>query len=46
MGENSHEHGKMDISVQEKAFDTFIKFVTNGIIIIVVFLILLYAING
>lgn len=46
MGESKHEHGTMDISVQEKTFATFIKWVTNSVIIIAVFLILLYAING
>ncbi len=28
-----HEHGKMDISSQEKTFDGFLKFVAWGIVI-------------
>jgi hypothetical protein len=44
MGE--HKHGEMDISVQEKTFDGFMKYVTRGVIVILVFLILLAMING
>lgn len=41
-----HEHGKMDISVQEKTFDGFVKFTKNAVIIILLSLILLAIVNG
>lgn len=41
-----HKHGEMDITVQEKTFDGFIKMVTRGTIVIIVALILLALING
>lgn len=41
-----HKHGEMDISVQEKTFDGFIKMATRGSIIIIVALVLLALING
>lgn len=41
-----HQHGNMDIHTQEKTFAGFVRFVTNAVIGIAVFLILLYAING
>lgn len=41
-----HKHGEMDISVQEKTFDSFIWFVSRGTIGIVVFLIFLALVNG
>ena len=41
-----HEHGKMDISVQEKTFDGFVKFTTYSVIGIIVFLIFLALVNG
>lgn len=41
-----HEHGSMDISVQEKTFAGFITFVTRTTIIILVALVLLALING
>ena len=41
-----HKQGEMDISVQEKTFATFIKFVTNGAIACIVILILLGLVNG
>ncbi|MBU0782162.1 aa3-type cytochrome c oxidase subunit IV [Loktanella salsilacus] len=36
-----HKHGEMDITVQEKTFDSFIWFVSRGTIGIIVFLIFL-----
>jgi hypothetical protein len=36
-----HKHGSMDISVQEKTFDGFIKFTIRSVIAIIVALILL-----
>ena len=36
-----HKHGSMDISVQEKTFDGFIKFTIRSVIAIIVVLILL-----
>ncbi len=41
-----HKHGSMDISVQEKAYDGFIKAVSRGTIVILVSLVLLALING
>lgn len=41
-----HKHGEMDISVQEKTFDGFMKFVTRGAIICIVILIFLALVNG
>ncbi|QQA43211.1 aa3-type cytochrome c oxidase subunit IV [Pelagovum pacificum] len=41
-----HKHGEMDISVQQQTFDTFIKFVTRGAIVIIVGLVLLALVNG
>ncbi|MEO1240008.1 MAG: aa3-type cytochrome c oxidase subunit IV [Pseudomonadota bacterium] len=45
MAESKHEHGKMNIEAQERAFAGFIKWVTNGTIVCIVILILL-AITG
>lgn len=44
MGE--YKHGEMDITEQEKTFAGFVKTVTYGAIIILVFLVLLAMING
>lgn len=41
MAEQSHDHGKMDITEQEKTFAAFIRFATNATIAIVVVLIFL-----
>lgn len=41
-----HKHGEMEISVQEKTFEGFMKFTTRGAVIIIVALILLALING
>ncbi len=41
-----HKHGEMDITGQEKTFDSFIWFVSRGTIGIIVFLILLALVNG
>ena len=38
--------GEMDITVQEKTFDTFISWVTKGTIAIIVFLVFLALVNG
>lgn len=42
----AHEHGKMDISAQEKAFDGFIAWLKWGTIGCIVFLIFLALVNG
>ena len=39
--EHKHEHGDMDIEVQEKTFEGFVKFVTWGVAGIALFLIFL-----
>ena len=41
-----HKHGEMDITVQEKTFDSFIWFVSRGTIAIIVFLIFLALVNA
>ncbi|MEO9865572.1 MAG: aa3-type cytochrome c oxidase subunit IV [Yoonia sp.] len=41
-----YKHGEMDITVQEKTFDGFIKMVTRGTIAIIVFLIFLALVGG
>ncbi|MEP5761933.1 MAG: aa3-type cytochrome c oxidase subunit IV [Litoreibacter sp.] len=41
-----HDHGKMDISVQEKTFEGFVKFMSYSIVAIIVFLIFLAMVNG
>lgn len=46
MSEQKHEHGKMNIEVQEKTFEGFIAWVTWTVVVIIVSLILLYLING
>lgn len=43
---NEHKHGEMDITVQEKTFAGFVKWVTYSTVIIIVALILLAMING
>jgi len=41
-----HKHGEMDITAQEKTFDSFIWFVSRGTIAIIVFLIFLALVNA
>jgi hypothetical protein len=41
-----YKHGSMNIETQEKTFAGFVKYVTNGVIIILVALILWAIING
>ncbi|MEM9709577.1 MAG: aa3-type cytochrome c oxidase subunit IV [Pseudomonadota bacterium] len=41
MADDKHEHGKMDIEVQEKVFEGFIKWVVYGTVVILVVLIIL-----
>jgi len=41
-----HEHGSMDIKVQEETFDGFMKMVSRTSILIIVLLVLLALING
>lgn len=41
-----HKHGEMDISVQEKTFDGFIKMVTRGTILVIAILIFMALVNG
>lgn len=41
-----YKPGEMDISVQEKTFNTFISWVTKGTIAIIVLLIFLALVNG
>jgi hypothetical protein len=46
MADGEHEHGKMDITDQEKTFAGFMKLATWTAIGVIVFLIFLYAIAG
>lgn len=41
-----HKHGKMDITVQEKTFDGFMKIVTRTAIVCIAILIFLALVNG
>jgi hypothetical protein len=41
-----HKHGEMDITVQEKTFEGFVKWVAWGTVVIIVSLILLALINA
>lgn len=41
-----HKHGEMDISVQEKTFDGFIKMTQRAIILIICTLIFMALVNG
>ncbi len=41
-----HEHGKMDITAQEKMFENFISFVTKGTIIVLLLLVFLALVNA
>jgi hypothetical protein len=41
-----HKHGEMNIEVQEKTFDGFIKSVTWSVVVIVVVLLFIAAVNG
>lgn len=42
----AHEHGKMDITAQEKAYDGFIKWLVNGTIVTIIVLIFLALFNA
>ncbi|MEM1386249.1 MAG: aa3-type cytochrome c oxidase subunit IV [Pseudomonadota bacterium] len=44
--EQEHEHGTMDVSVQEVTFEGFVRWVTWGAAIIIVSLVLLALVNG
>ena len=46
MADQKHEHGSMDVSVQEKGLSSFISIVSRSSIAIIVALVLLYLING
>ncbi len=41
-----HKHGEMDITVQEKTFEGFVKWVGYSAVVIIISLILLAMING
>ena len=45
MADSKHEHGKMNIEAQERAFEGFMKWVTNGTIVVILIVILL-AVTG
>lgn len=46
MADEKYEHGKMDITAQEKTFAGFVRFSTNAVIGIILTLIFLYLIAG
>ncbi|MEL6640482.1 MAG: aa3-type cytochrome c oxidase subunit IV [Pseudomonadota bacterium] len=41
-----HKHGEMDITVQEKTFDAFMRWTTRGAIISILILIFIGLVNG
>lgn len=41
-----HKHGEMDITVQEKTFESFMSMTTKGAIVIIVGLVFLALVNG
>ncbi|MBE0412392.1 aa3-type cytochrome c oxidase subunit IV [Yoonia sp.] len=41
-----HKHGEMDISAQEKTFNTFVSLVAKAVIAVIVVLIFLALVNG
>jgi hypothetical protein len=41
-----HEHGNMDIRVQEKTFEGFITFVTRAVIVIIALVIFMALVNA
>ena len=41
-----HKHGTMDVRVQEKTFENFIKFSTRSVIAILVILLFIGFVNG
>lgn len=41
MAEQEHEHGSMDISVQEKTFDGFMSMAGKTVVVILVLLVIL-----
>ncbi|MBT0958028.1 aa3-type cytochrome c oxidase subunit IV [Alphaproteobacteria bacterium KMM 3653] len=43
---DEHKHGEMDITVQEKTFEGFIRYVTYGGVFCICLLIFIYAVNG
>lgn len=43
---SEHKHGEMDISVQEKTFDGFVKMTKWAVIIIIAILVFLALVNG
>jgi hypothetical protein len=46
MADHNHEHGSMDVDVQEKTFEGFVKFTTYAVIGILVFLVFLAIVGG
>ncbi|SLN46448.1 Cytochrome c oxidase subunit 4 [Roseovarius gaetbuli] len=41
-----HKHGEMDIQVQEKTFDGFVKAVTWSVVVIIGVLVFIAIVNG
>jgi len=46
MAEQEHEHGKMDISTQEKTFDGFVAAVGYGALVCILVLVFIGLVNG
>lgn len=46
MAEDKHEHGSMDISVQEKTFHGFMKAATYVAVGSILLLLFIYGVNG
>jgi len=41
-----HKHGEMDVTAQEKTFEGFMRWVTNGAIVCILFLVFLAIFNS
>jgi Bacterial aa3 type cytochrome c oxidase subunit IV len=41
-----HEHGNMDIRVQEKTFEGFVTFVTRAVIVIIALVVFMALVNA
>lgn len=46
MAEQEHAHGSMDVTVQERTYETFLKYVTRSVIIIIVAIVFVALVNA
>ena len=45
MADGEHKHGEMDITAQERAFEGFVRYSKNAVIVIILLLIFLAFVN-